>query len=207
MGITVTSISGGVADPYAGDGTTPPSQQFPNAALENSFFVDRILVDLVYDPTPFTQIKSVAVSYSLTGNSQSLTNLTGGQPLNDIIYVTPTPQSNTSTGLTVTTNIESANTLANITISGNISGSFPDKVWGYTNVLTTEVFTAADVSGIPLQNNRVYLYKPSFMNFVSVLFNVFVEYDTANLNYTVEKRVLNDWEAGRLALLNRLSNE
>ena len=207
MGIILSSISGGVADPYAGDGATPPSQQFPNAVEDGNSFSDRIDVDLTYDPTPFTQIKSVVVTTSQSGNAQSLNNLTGGEPLNDITYTAPELQPNTLSSLSITTTIAAGNTTANVFITGTLSGTFPDKFWGYKNTITYETATTNAVGNIPAENARLYLHKPSFMNFVSVYFTVTVEYDTANIVYVCEKRVINNWETGRLALKNRLASE
>lgn len=207
MGITVSSLSGGVADPYAGDGTTPPSQQFPNAVYEGTSFSDLIAIDLTADPVPFVSIQKVTVTSSLSGNAQTLNNISGGAPLNDITYVTPTPQSNTLNSLSVTTTILPGNTAANVSITGIITGSFPDKFWKYKDTESLLEVQTSTVEQIPASNARLFLHRPSFMNFVSVFFSVLVEYDSANVTYIVEKRVLNNWETNRLALLNRLASE
>jgi len=70
-----------------------------------------------------------------------------------------------------------------------------------------ESITVNSINDIPTSNARIFLYKPSFNNYALVKSNVIIEYDTGNIFYNIQKRLINDWESNRLALKNRLSIE
>lgn len=193
MGITLSS-TGGVTDPYNGEGAIPSNLQFPNAVYENTSFIDYISVDLNGDPSPYISINNVTVSVSLSGNTQPIGEITDEANLNDISYSTPLAQVSTLNSLVISKTIAVGNATANISISGNIEGAFTDTGIFYKTLNTQQLAQASSFSQVPTSNVSLYLFKPSFNRFNSVLFSVLVEYDSANITSVCEKRVLNDWQ-------------
>jgi hypothetical protein len=45
------------------------------------------------------------------------------------------------------------------------------------------------------------------MRYINILFNVEVEYDTATVYKTIKKKVYNDWEINRLAVITQVNRE
>ena len=65
--------------------------------------------------------------------------------------------------------------------------------------------TVTSFGDVPSQNAEIYLYKPSFMKYVFTTYNITVVYldeflVPVTVEYTVLKRLLNDWTAGKNAL-------
>lgn len=207
MTITAASLSGGFTDPDA-TGLEPPGSTL-NAVYEYTNFVDKISVDLTNaDPMlpAYTSLDNLVAVVSINGTPITFNELTdnGNVSLN-VTY--SSPNTNTVSVLTVLTNIESANTVGNIYITGNIQNAFPDKYWEYKN-FNTGISTVVDSSNdIPNADVGLHTYKPSFMRYVNITFDVTATYDTGTETKTLLKKVVNDWEINRLALLAQIARE
>lgn len=211
MSITAATISGGFTDPDA-TGLEPPGTTL-NAVNEYMAFVDQITVDL--DNTDemgnsYTAINSLLCNVTIDGTPITLNEITGNGAvsLNGIAYTYP--NTNSVSALTVSVAIESSNTVGNIYITGNIQNAFEDKYWAYKDFVTKETIIKESSSDIPDVDIGLHTYKPSFMRFVNIYFNVDVIYDSSNVNVsesvTIPKKVVNDWDINRLqmiALVNR----
>lgn len=205
MTITLSSISGGVTDNLR-DEDANPDLTFPNAVNEGVAFVDAVGIGLDSSISA-TQILSVSVTKDIESNNFSLQNISAGTSLNDVILNTPNISSSVLNGLNYNVTIEPGKTFANIAITGSLSSAFADKYFSYTELENYESITVNSINDIPTSNARIFLYKPSFNNYALVKSNVIIEYDTGNIFYNIQKRLINDWESNRLALKNRLSIE
>ena len=132
----------------------------------------------------------------ITGNGSTTLNLTYSSP-----------NTTSVTGLTVVTTIESGNTVGNIYISGNIQNAFPDKYWQYRNFATKTNSVVSSTLDIPNSDVGLFLYKPSFMRYINIEFNVTAGYNTETVSKTILKKVYNDWEINRIALISQTERE
>ena len=195
MAITLSS-SGGIADPYVGlDGVTQ-QYTFPNGAYEDFVYTDTITIT----PSPYVSVVSSSVATNVSSTSIiSQNNISGSSTLN-ITYEAVNAPTNTFSGISIST----SPTL--ITFTGTLSGIFSDKYMKYIDHnngnASVQVTSFGDV---PSQNAQIYLYKPSFMTYVFTTYNITVIYLDAlslpiTVQYTVLKRLLNNWSIGRDAL-------
>lgn len=207
MSIQGVTISGGFPDPEA-TGLEPPGTIL-NAVNEYSDFVDKINVTLVNeDPLlpGYMQIVSLTTNVTISGTPITSNELTSnGNVTLNINY--NSPNTNTVAGLTVVTQIESGNTVGNIYITGNIQNAFPDKYWMYRDFTTRQDNIVNGPAEIPDDDVGLHLYKPSFMRYVNLEFNVTAVFDTGVENKTVTKKVVNSWEINRIALLSQIARE
>ena len=200
MGVILTSVSGGVADPYIGSDGVDAGNTFPHAGFETDVFVDRVTI------TPDAGNSITALSIILnasTDNQLSLSNITDG-PLN-VTYATVASSGAFSN---ITYSVNTSNT--NVTFSGTITNAFTDLYWDTMNLTTmTSVHTntVPDYSG----DTSLYLYKPSFCKYTTKTYTIATTqtgpYGTGNVNYTVLKRVLNLWDINRVILKNIVSTQ
>lgn len=211
MAITLNSIFGGIPDPYENDGPiTDINLQF-EAVNENIDFFDVVSIDLTpIDPLEtYTTIANVEIGATVEGLAVSLNDLTqsGNVELN-INYVEPVAQ-NILSSISISTNIFNSSTEANVELLGRITNAFPDKFFQFNNLITGESFTTNSLEEIPDLGVNLHLYKASFMRYNTVLFYLNVTYNstltpTTTESFVLQKRVLNDWELGRLALIDKL---
>lgn len=201
MPITLSSVSGGVADPYIGDDGYDSSTTFPHAALENESFVDTVLV------TPESGYVSV-VSTSVSSGSVTDTQIPSGEvssgPLNSTH--TNTPADAPFGGVTA------SGGGALVTISGTITNVFNDLYWDTMDMsnMTSSQSTSRNPSSAG--DTSLYLYKPSYVRYSRRTFTITsVHIDSrgrpATFTYTVLKRVLNLWEINRLTLKSIVSDQ
>ena len=212
MAITLSSVFGGITDPYEADGPiTDLLLQFEAVNEEVDFF-DVVSINLTpIDPLDtFTAITNIQVGAVVEGLAVSLNDLTqsGSVELN-INYVEPVVQ-NILSNISISTNIFNSNTEGNVEIVGKITGAFPDKFYQFKNLITDESFTTNSLEEIPDSEVNLHLYKASFMRYNTVLFYLNVTYNstltpTTTENFVLQKRVLNDWEIARLALISKLN--
>ena len=207
MAITGATISGGFLDPEL-LGTEPAGTNL-YAVNEYSDFVDKITVNL-------TNEDPLGVSYGSLLNLTATVNIYG-TPItqneisdngNVIINVTySAPNTNSVVGLYVVTNIESSNSVGNIYITGNIQNAFPDKYWEYEDFVTKDSIVVDSTLDIPNEDVALHTYKPSFMRYINIVFNVTAGYDTGTATKSILKKVYNDWEINRLAMIAQVDRE
>lgn len=207
MTITATTISGGFPDPDA-TGEEPAGSTL-YAVNEYSDFTDQIIVDLINpDSIPYLTLDGLNVTVSVNGTPMSTDELTGNGVVDLNISYDP-PSTNTVVGLNVFTTIEASNTIGNIYITGNIQNAFPDKFWEYKDFTSNTSLAVASSTDIPDSDVGLYLFKPSLMRFVNIGFNIEAIYNsnTEIVTATIFKKVVNDWEINRLALLSQVERE
>lgn len=207
MAITGATISGGFPDPEL-IGSEPPGTNL-NAVNEYKDFVDKITVTLVNeDPMmpAYTLLNNLTANVSINGTPITFNELTanGSVSLN-VNY--NSPNTNSVSGLFVVTTIESSNTLGNIYITGNIQNAFPDKYWEYKNFVNKNSIVVNSTIDIPDADVGLHTYKPSFMRYINIEFNVVAGFDTGTETKTILKKVYNDWEINRLALKAQVNRE
>lgn len=207
MAITSATISGGFTDPDA-TGLEPPGTTL-NAVYEYMEFVDKLTVDLT-NPNPlgnaFTSINSLTCNITVDGTPVTFNEITGNgaATLNSIVYTYP--NTNNIATLTFSVAIESSNTVGNIYITGNVQNAFEDKYWSYKDFVTQETIIKETSADVPNADLGLHTYKPSFMRYVNIYFNVGVIYNSGSQFTTIPKKVVNDWDINRLqmiALVNR----
>jgi hypothetical protein len=215
MSITAATISGGFTDPDA-TGLEPPGTTL-NAVNEYSPFVDAITVDLENpdesgNAVPYISIKELACNVTINGTPTTLNEITGNGAvtLNGVVYAYP--NTNSVSVLTVSVAIESGNTVGNIYITGNIQNAFEDKYWAYKDFVSQETTIAQSSSEVPNEDVGLHTYKPSFMRYVNIYFNVDVEYDetgntTTTQSISIPKKVVNDWDINRLQMISLVNRE
>lgn len=207
MAISGATISGGFPDPEL-SGLEPPGTNL-NAVNEYKDFVDKISVTLANeDPMlpAYTLLNNLTTTVSINGTPITFNELTanGNVSLN-VNY--NSPNTNSVNGLFVITTIESSNTTGNIYISGNIQNAFPDKYWEYANFTTKSSNIVNSTLDIPDADVGLYIFKPSFMRYINIEFNVVAGFDSGTESKTVLKKVYNDWEINRLALKAQVTRE
>lgn len=207
MAITGATISGGFPDPEL-IGSEPPGTNL-NAVNEYMDFVDKITVTLVNeDPMmpAYTLLNNLTANVSINGTPITFNELTanGSVSLN-VNY--NSPNTNSVSGLFVVTTIESSNTVGNIYITGNIQNAFPDKYWEYKNFVNKNSIVVNSTIDIPDADVGLHTYKPSFMRYINIEFNVVAGFDTGTETKTILKKVYNDWEINRLALKAQVNRE
>lgn len=207
MAITGATISGGFPDPEL-SGLEPPGTNL-NAVNEYKDFVDKITVTLVNeDPMmpSYTLLNNLTATVSINGTPITFGELTanGNVSLN-VNY--NSPNTNSVSGLFVVTTIESSNTVGNIYITGNIQNAFPDKYWEYKNFVNKDSIVVDSTFDIPDADVGLHTYKPSFMRYINIEFNVVAGFDLGTETKTILKKVYNDWEINRLALKAQVTRE
>jgi len=207
MTITGATISGGFLDPEL-LGTEPAGTNL-FAVNEYQDFVDKITVNLTNsDPLSpnYGSLNNLTAVVSINGTPITFNELTNnGNVALNVTY--SSPNTNSVSGLFVVTTIESSNTLGNIYITGNIQNAFPDKYWEYKDFVTKESVVVDSTYEIPDEDVALHTYKPSFMRYVNINFNVTAGYDTGTESRTILKKVYNDWEINRLAVIAQVSRE
>ena len=195
MAITLSS-SGGISDPYVGlDGVTE-EYTFPNGALEGVVYTDTITVT----PTPYASVVSSSVTSSASSTINTAQSSVSGNSTLNITYEAFNSSANTFGGIS----ISASPTL--ITFTGTMDGIFSDKYMKYIDHNNSNIsVTVTSFGDVPSQNAEIYLYKPSFMKYVFTTYNITVVYldeflVPVTVEYTVLKRLLNDWTAGKNAL-------
>jgi len=195
MAITLSS-SGGIPDPYVVlDGVTT-EYTFPNGALEGVVYTDTITVT----PTPYVSVVSSSVTSSTSSTINTAQSSISGSSTLNITYEAFNAPTNTFGGISISI----SPTL--ITFTGTMDGIFSDKYMRYLDHNNSNVSVEVTSFGnVPSQNAEIYLYKPSFMKYVFTTYNITVVYLDAlsvpiTVQYTVLKRLLNDWTAGKNAL-------
>jgi len=195
MAITLSS-SGGVSDPYVGSDGVSEEYTFPNGAYEGVAYTDTITIT----PTPYVSVvsSSVATNTSSTSNTPQ-SNISGSSTLN-ITYEAANAPTNAFSGIS----ISASPTI--ITFTGTMDGIFSDKYMKYIDHNDNDKsVTVTSFGSVPSNNAEIYLYKPSFMKYVFTTYKITVVYlDELTLpvtvEYTVLKRLLNNWTAGKTAL-------
>ena len=205
MTITAASISGGFPDPDA-SGEEPAGSTL-NAVNEYSEFEDRISVDLlVPEGSPYLSLDNLTATVTVNGTPIESNELTGnGNVSLNVTYEQPNTTS--VTGLTVVVTINGDNTAGNVSITGNIQGAFPDQFWEYKDFSNNTTSIVSGVINIPDADVGLFTFKPSFMRYVNIVFNVNAEYDSGNVAFTVPKKVVNSWEINRLAVISQVDRE
>jgi hypothetical protein len=207
MAISGVTISGGFLDPEA-SGLEPPGTIL-NAVNEYSDFVDKITVTLVNEVPmlpAYTSLNNLTTTVSIVGTPITFNELTAnGNVALNVSY--NSPNTNSVSGLFIVTSIESGNTLGNIYITGNIQNAFPDKYWEYTDFATKESVVVDSTFDIPDGDIGLHTHKPSFMRYVNIEFNVVADFDTSTESKTIFKKVVNDWEINRIALISQVTRE
>lgn len=208
MTITAATISGGFEDPDA-TGLEPPGTTL-NAVNEHMAFVDQITVDLENTDemgVAYTSIDSLTCTATIDGTPITFNELTGNgtAALNGVAYTYP--NTNSVSDLTISVSIESSNTVGNIYITGNIQNAFIDKYFAYKDFLTQETVITTSSVDVPDTDVGLHTYKPSFMRYVNIYFNVDVTYDTGSASATIPKKVVNDWDINRLQMVALVSRE
>jgi hypothetical protein len=205
MTITGATISGGFLDPEL-LGTEPAGTNL-YAVNEYSDFVDKITVTLTNeDPLgmSYGSILDLSANVTVYGTpitSNELTN-NGNVSLN-VTYNSP----NTFSVVGLNISVTNSGSQGNIYITGNIQNAFPDKYWEYKDFVTKDSIVVDSTFDIPDEDVALHTYKPSFMRYINILFNVEVEYDTATVYKTIKKKVYNDWEINRLAMIAQVDRE
>lgn len=207
MTITGATISGGFLDPEL-IGTEPAGTNL-YAVNEYQDFVDKITVTTANeDPygMSYGSLLQLSANVTVFGTPITFNELTnnGNVSLN-ITYTSP--NTNSVSGLYVVTTIESSNTLGNIYITGNIQNAFPDKYWEYKNFLSKDVIIVDSTAEIPDEDVALHLYKPSFYRYINIEFNVAAVYTSQTVYKTIKKKVYNDWEINRLAVIAQVNRE
>ncbi len=205
MTISGETISGGFLDPEL-LGTEPAGTNL-YSVNEYQDFVDKITVDTENeDPIgmSYGSILDLNANVTVYGTPITLNELTnnGNVSLN-ITYNAPNTFSVVGLNISVTND----GTVGNIYITGNIQNAFPDKYWEYKDFVSKDIFIVDSSYEIPDEDISLYLHKPSFMRYINILFNVEVEYDTATVYKTIKKKVYNDWEINRLAVIAQVNRE
>lgn len=208
MAITLTSVFGGVTDPYEDEGpVTDTALQF-DAIYEQTDFLDRVDIDLTPStPGPaYIQITNIEVGVAVEGLVVTFNDLTDNTATEiNFTYTAPAVDANVLSDVDIVTNIFNANTEANVEIFGIVNNAFPDKFFDYVNLLNNQNVRVVGLDNVPNSNVNLHLYKASLMRHNSILFFLNVEYDsTTTESFVLQKRVLNDWELGRLALIDKL---
>lgn len=204
MPITVSSVSGNRPDPYNGDGFVPIAHQM-EASWEAESFVNTINAI----PLPgFDKVINISVTKGIDDMPVTLNNITAGATNLNVQYIEPQydPKTqnfvNTSVGVPI------------VTVSGNVGVIFIDKYFKYRE-LPKQVDETLDyplgLPNIPNEGINLHLYKGSFMRYNSIYFYLTITHlkiktgQTAVENLVAQKRIINDWEAGRLGLINKLN--
>lgn len=198
MGFTAATIFGGFPDPEESDALNAVNERMP--------FADRITINLLPDvgETNYPSIQNITTTVSLFGVPITLQELTNNQVSINVEY--NTPQVNTNLGITVVTSFTSSE--GNVYITGNVVGAFSDSFWQYKNLTTRETNTVIDPFLIPGGDIGLFTYKPSFMRYTNILFTVNVTYGGGfNSVYNIRKKITNDWEINRLALIAQINTE
>jgi hypothetical protein len=201
MAVTLQSISGGVLDPYNGEGSIPIEYQFPRCARDGDTFID--VINVVPD-VGSTNIISANIIVTYNNNVITPNLITSGNVTLNFEYQPPGP-SDLSSSISYTVN--NLGTTANILITGTIISPFNDRFWRYRNFTNDEDIQVLSNTQIPDDDVGLFLFKPSMLRYVSVYYTVAIQYDIGNETITAEKRVINDWEADRLALLSQIQRE
>ena len=200
MAITLSS-SGGIADPYVGLDGVAQLLTFPNGAYEDFVYTDTITIT----PSPYVSVVSSSVATNVSSTSIISQNTISGSSALNITYEAVSAPTNTFNGISIST----SPTL--ITFTGTLSGIFSDKYMRYIDHNNANVSVEVTSFGnVPSQNAEIYLYKPSFMKYVFTTYNITVVYLDAlslpiTVQYTVLKRLLNNWTVGRDALQAKLA--
>lgn len=204
MPITVSSVSGNRPDPYNGDGFVPIAHQM-EASWEDESFVNTI------NATPlsgFDTVISIVVTKGIDDLPVTLNNITSGAASLNLDYVEPNYDPDTLNFVNTSVSVPI------VTVSGNVGVIFIDKYFKYRE-LPKQVDELVDyplgLSSIPDEGINLHLYKPSFMRYNSLYFYLTITHlkistgETAVENLVAQKRIINDWEAGRLGLINKLN--
>lgn len=207
MTITGNTISGGFLDPEL-FGTEPVGTNL-FAVNEYQDFVDKITVTLT-NSNPmlpaYGSLLNLTAIVSINGTPITLNELTDNANVSlNVTY--SSPNTNSVSGLFVVTNIESSNTVGNIYITGNIQNAFPDKYWEYKDFVSKDSIIVDSTFDIPDADVALHTHKPSFMRYINVNFNVTAGYDTGTETKSILKKVYNDWEINRLAVIAQVLRE
>lgn len=208
MPITLSSGAGNISDPYFGyDTSIAPSENQMQASYENVYFENTV----TGVPLPgFDAVISMVATKGINDRPVTFADVfPGDSSENDFAYVEPNFSDNTK-------NLVSAPSgTSSITISGNVGTVFTDKYYKHKN-LTNEQEVFVDypngISEIPNEETVLHLYKASFMRYNILYYTItltHINYDTgttATETQVAAKRIINDWEAGRLALISKLNN-
>jgi len=206
MAIIASTISGGFEDPDA-TGLEPPGSTL-NAVYEYSDFVDKIEVTLTTTPPApvYTAINNLSCIVSVFGSPVTQNEITNNNAANlNITY--NSPNTNSVSGLNVIVSIENSNTTGNIYITGNIQNAFPDKYWEYIDLKTKSESIVDSTTDIPDSDVVLFTHKPSFLRYVNINFNVTVGYAEGIVTSTIPKKVVNDWDINRLAIISQVNRE
>jgi hypothetical protein len=209
MAIILTSVFGGVPDPYEEDGPiTDIGRQF-DAVNEATPFLDIVNIDLTpADPLnpPYTAITNIGIGVTIQGLVVNVNEITENNETNlNITYEAPQPSVLVLGDLQIETNIFNSNTQGNVEVFGTIDNAFIDKFFEYEFLNSDINVRVSGLNNVPDNGVNLYLYKPSFMRHNTILFYLNVEYDFfVTENFVIQKRLLNDWEISRIALINKL---
>lgn len=208
MAITLTSVFGGIPDPYDEEGPVIDTALQFDAINEQTEFFDRIDIDLTPStPGPaYIEITNIEVGVAVEGLVVTFNDLTDNTATEiNFTYTAPTVTPGVLSNVDIVTNVFNANTEANVEIFGIVNNAFPDKFFDFVSLFNNQNIRVIGLDNIPNANVNLHLYKASLMRHNTILFFLNVEYDsTITESFVLQKRVLNDWELGRLALIDKL---
>lgn len=208
MPITLSSGVGNIPDPYLGyDSSTSPFENQMQASYENVYFENTI----TGVPLPgYDAVISMVAVKGINDNPVTFADVFPGESSeNDFTYEEPNFVENTK-------NLVSAPSgTSSITISGNVGTVFIDKYFKHKRLTDNSEISVNYPNGlgnIPDSETVLHLYKASFMRYNILFYTItltHIDYDTgstATETQVAAKRIINDWEAGRLALLSKLNS-
>lgn len=201
MPITLSSVSGGMVDPYVGDDGFSAGFTFPNAAIEGDAFVDTALVT---PESGYVAVVSTSVSPGTPTDMQiPSSDVSSGQLNIDFENVASDFPFG---GVTVSAGAPL------ITFSGTIGNVFNDLYWKTMNMGSMESTTTTSRGITTSGDESLYLYKPSFVRYAFRTYTVTsVHVDShgnpATFTYTILKRVLNLWDINRVRLEDIVSQQ
>lgn len=206
MPITISSGTGNISDPYFGLGSAPPENQM-QASYEGTYFQNFITCSSLMG---YDTITNISVTNSIDDLPVTLNDITnnGQVNLNDVTYIEPEAENSTKDIPTIAI----ANPL--ITITGNLGTLFKDKYYKHKTIpqeTDTTVNYPDGINDVPNSSTHLYLYKPSFMRFNVIYYYISItHFNSSTLativeNVTASKRIINDWDTQRLALISKLN--
>lgn len=207
MPITFTSGVGNIPDPYKGeDLSIAPEENQMDASYENVYFQNTI------NGVPLSGYDAVISMTATKGiNDNPVTSseiFPGSKKENDFTYVEPSFVEGTKDLVSAPSGTSS------IIISGNVGTIFVDKYYKHRRLSDKQEILVDYPEGlevIPDSDTVLHLYKASFMRYNILFYTITLMHINYSLGLTTTetqvaaKRIINDWEAARLALLNKLN--
>jgi hypothetical protein len=207
MPVSLSSGVGNIPDPYLGfDISIAPIENQMQASYEDTYFENTITgvplpgYDVVISMTSVKGINDRPVTFADV--------FPGDSTENDFTYVEP------SFDETTKDKVSAPSGTSSIIISGNVGTVFIDKYYKHRRLTDKEEISVDYPSGlaeIPNTETVLHLYKASFMRYNILYYTItLVHLNTTTGATTTEtqvaaKRIINSWEADRLALINKIN--